>query len=468
MGFRCPTCAVLESSAGSIDVWKLGWGSAYLDAALDAKLELLRHARRRGLPGRHAPGGRRLPGRAEECLDWMAASGFEQIEVSDGLGLLGEDAKTAMIRRAAASFTVVSEVEQKHPTSVMPPATWVELVRADLDAGASAVIAEGRESGTVGMYAADGSARADVVDALLDDIGAERLGVRGAPQGSAGVADPPRGPEVNLGNVAPREVLDLEALRLGLRADTMLAVQSRPCDEMSNRRPAATGRCRWQVGFALTADNLLGHFRGHECYRRTRLPGRPQRRRDGARVGRAGRPGAAVLAGFDGDDPGAAAGDRRRAAPRGRHRRAVTARQDRRGTSGQAGRRGGGSLLARRFLLDPDPIRVHVRGRAPSPAPSCSTRRSGARPRRRPATGPAGPSPVDLDTLVGEDDVVLLPCRGAGIHLDARPTTWTSARRTRLGPARLRAPRQIHTWFYGRAPASTRVRASWPPRRARC
>jgi phosphosulfolactate synthase len=219
--------AVLESWAGSIDEWKLGWGSAYLDPALDAKLELLRQHDVVACPGGTLLEVAAYQGRAEECLEWMAASGFEQIEVSDGLGLLGEEAKTAMIRRAAASFTVVSEVGQKHPTSVMPPATWVELVRADLAAGASAVIAEGRESGTVGMYAADGSARADVVDALLDDIGAERLVFEAPRKDQQAWLIGRVGPEVNLGNVAPREVLGLEALRLGLRADTMLAVHGR-------------------------------------------------------------------------------------------------------------------------------------------------------------------------------------------------------------------------------------------------
>ena len=63
----------------------------------------------------------------EECLDWAAACGFRQVEVSDGLGLLGQDAKAALIRQAAASFTVVSEVGMKDPTSVLTPATWVEL-----------------------------------------------------------------------------------------------------------------------------------------------------------------------------------------------------------------------------------------------------------------------------------------------------------------------------------------------------
>jgi phosphosulfolactate synthase len=218
--------AILEAAAPHIDVWKFGWGSAYLDTALDAKLRLL---------GRHdvtaCPGGTllevaALQGRAEACLEWAAACGFTQVEVSDGLGLLGEDAKVALIRRAAATFTVVSEVGMKDPTSVLTPATWVELARADLDAGASAVLTEGRESGMVGLYAADGSVRGDVVDALLDSVGAEHLIFEAPHRHQQAWLIRRIGPDVNLANVAPREAVGLEALRLGLRADTTIALHA--------------------------------------------------------------------------------------------------------------------------------------------------------------------------------------------------------------------------------------------------
>jgi phosphosulfolactate synthase len=219
--------AILESAAASVDVWKLGWGSAYLDAALAAKLDLLRRHRVVACPGGTLLEVAAYQGRAEECLDWMAASGFEQIEVSDGLGLLGEEAKAALIRRAAASFTVVSEVGLKREGSAMPAAMWVELARADLESGAAAVIAEGRESGTVGIYSEDGSARPDVVDALLDGVGPERLVFEAPRKDQQAWLIRHVGTDVNVGNVAARDILGLEALRLGLRADTMIEVHAR-------------------------------------------------------------------------------------------------------------------------------------------------------------------------------------------------------------------------------------------------
>jgi phosphosulfolactate synthase len=220
--------AILGVAAPYIDVWKLGWGSAYLDTALDAKLRLLRRHDVAACPGGTLLEVAALQGRADACLEWAAACGFTQVEVSDGLGLLGEDAKAALIRRAAATFAVVSEVGMKDPSSVLTPATWVELARADLDAGASAVLTEGRESGNVGLYAADGSVRAEVVDALVDGIGPDHLIFEAPHRPQQAWLIRRIGPDVNLANVAPREAVGLEALRLGLRADTTIALHVLP------------------------------------------------------------------------------------------------------------------------------------------------------------------------------------------------------------------------------------------------
>jgi phosphosulfolactate synthase len=218
--------AILDTAGSFIDVWKFGWGSAYLDPGLDAKLRLLRRHDVIASPGGTLLEVAALQRRVQEYLEWAARCGFRQVEVSDGLGLLGQDAKAALIREAAASFTVVSEVGMKDPASVLTPATWVELARADLDSGATAVLTEGRESGTVGLYAPDGSVRRDVVDALLDHVGAEHLVFEAPHRHQQAWLIRRIGPDVNVANVAPREALGLEALRLGLRADTTLALHT--------------------------------------------------------------------------------------------------------------------------------------------------------------------------------------------------------------------------------------------------
>jgi phosphosulfolactate synthase len=219
--------AVLESAGRFVDLWKLGWGSAYLDDALDAKLALLRAYGVAACPGGTLLEVAALQGRSGACLDWAAERGFTHVEVSDGLGRLGEEEKAALIRHAARSFTVIAEVGLKDPTAVLSPATWVALARADLDAGAAMVIAEGRESGTVGLYARDGSIRAEVMDALVDEVGADRVLFEAPRKDQQAWLIRHVGPNANLANIAAREVLGLEALRLGLRADTTLAVHDR-------------------------------------------------------------------------------------------------------------------------------------------------------------------------------------------------------------------------------------------------
>lgn len=212
--------ALLASHGEVLDLWKMGWGSAYLDPTLDAKLALLRQHQVAACTGGTLLEIAALQDRAEECIEWAAGCGFPFVEVSDGLDLLGPERTRQLITRAARSVRVVAEVGAKDPDRVLAPSEWVELARADLDAGASWVIAEGRESGTVGIYGRDGSVRLDVVDALLEHIGPERLLFEAPRKDQQAWFINHVGAAVNLSNIAPREAMGVEALRLGLRADT--------------------------------------------------------------------------------------------------------------------------------------------------------------------------------------------------------------------------------------------------------
>lgn len=131
--------------------------------------------------------------------------------------------KRRLIESAADRFTVLAEVGSKDPAAVVSPEDWAKEAAADLDAGARWVIAEARESGTVGLYRADGSVRDDVVDALLQAVGPDPL-IFEAPRKTQQAWFIRRfGPDVNLANVPSGGVLGLEALRVGLRADTIAA-----------------------------------------------------------------------------------------------------------------------------------------------------------------------------------------------------------------------------------------------------
>lgn len=211
-----------------VDVWKLGWGISYLDPNLTAKLELL--AGHRVLA---SPGGTLLEiawaqGRAPEFLDWARRCGFPCVEVSDGTVPMDEDAKQDLIAQAARHFIVLAEVGPKDPGIHLTPEQWARAVSRDLEAGATWVLAEGRASGTVGIYDHSGAVREDVVSALVSSAGPESL-VFEAPRDDQQAWFVRRfGPDVNLANVHPADALGLETLRLSLRADTYGALSRGP------------------------------------------------------------------------------------------------------------------------------------------------------------------------------------------------------------------------------------------------
>ena len=218
---RLAAADLLDSAAAHIDIWKVGWGTAYVDTALGAKLELLaEHAIAACL------GGTLLEiawaqGRAAECLGWARDTGFSHVEVSRGTVAMDMRDKRELIRAAArCGFTVLAEVGMKAPGEQLAARQWPAECRADLEAGAALVVTEGRQSGTVGTFDAAGRVRPDVVEAVVAGVGVERV-VFEAPHAAQQAWFIRRfGPAVSLGNVALADVLSVETLRLGLRSDT--------------------------------------------------------------------------------------------------------------------------------------------------------------------------------------------------------------------------------------------------------
>lgn len=214
--------ARLDSVGSAVDVWKFGFGTAYVDPSLAAKLETLRRRGVKACPGGTLLEAAWLQGRVDGFLDWVDRAGFDCVEVSRGASGLPAGAKREIIAEARhRGFEVFAEIGSKNPGDPARPDDWVAEARRDIDSGASWLVAEGRESGTVGLYGADGSVRSDLVEAL-EALGGEVPVIYEAPRRSQQAWLINRfGPNVNLANVAPEEVLATEALRLGLRSDTM-------------------------------------------------------------------------------------------------------------------------------------------------------------------------------------------------------------------------------------------------------
>jgi phosphosulfolactate synthase len=154
---------------------------------------------------------------------WLHELGLEHIEVSDGTITIEHERKLEMIETLAKEFTVLSEVGSKDNTRIMAPFRWVEQIERELAAGAWKVIAEARESGTVGIFRHDGEVRMGLIDEIAHAVSPDKI-LFEAPQKDQQVWFIRRfGPDVNLGNISPEEVLSLETIRVGLRSDTAVA-----------------------------------------------------------------------------------------------------------------------------------------------------------------------------------------------------------------------------------------------------
>lgn len=204
------------------DVWKLGWGTAYLEPALPEKLRLLRDHQVRSCVGGTLLEIARMQGRVREFFEFATWAGFECVEVSRGATSVSLEDKRELIERARSlGFVVFAEVGSKDPREEVSPDAWSDELAGDLAAGAGWLVAEGRESGTVGLYDAGGHIRRDLLDRLAAAPYADRI-VYEAPQRAQQAHLIRRlGPEVSLGNVALEDLLGLETLRRGLRSDTL-------------------------------------------------------------------------------------------------------------------------------------------------------------------------------------------------------------------------------------------------------
>jgi phosphosulfolactate synthase len=212
---------MLEVAGDSVDIVKLGWGTAVVSANLKPKLELYAA---RGIPvvlGGTLTEVAIRQGRVDGLVAWLRELGLRHVEISDGTIALDAAVKRELIERLSREFVVLAEVGSKDADFIMAPYIWVEQIEGDLAAGAWKVIAEARESGTAGIYRANGEVRTGLIDEIAHAIDPERL-IFDAPLQRQQVWLLKRfGTECNLGNIAPDDVLSLETLRLGLRSDTV-------------------------------------------------------------------------------------------------------------------------------------------------------------------------------------------------------------------------------------------------------
>jgi phosphosulfolactate synthase len=212
---------LFETAGDYVDVVKLGWGTSYVTCNLCDKIALYRSFETPVVCGGTLFEAAYGLGKLDEYKSWLAENGFTHVEISDGTIELPRERKLELIADFARDFIVLSEVGSKDAEVVAVPYEWVEWIKEELAAGSWKVITEGRESGTAGIFRPSGEMRTGLVEEITHEVPVNDLIFEAPTKSSQAWFVKHYGPEVNLGNIAPEEVIPLETLRLGLRGDTL-------------------------------------------------------------------------------------------------------------------------------------------------------------------------------------------------------------------------------------------------------
>src|ERR1044072_7433684 len=271
---------VLETSGEYIDIVKLGWGTAYVTPNLQRKLDVLK-----GKPvvfGGTFFEAVYAQGKLDDYKRWLGELGIGHVEISDGVVDLPRERKLELIADFARNFTVLSEVGSKDAEAVFAPYQWVEWIKAELEAGAWKVITEGRGGGKAGIYRPTCETRTGLGDEIAHAADVSALLFEAPSKASQAWFVKQFGPGVNLGNIPPEEVIPLETLRLGLRADTLREVLLGDAEPAPSWRRDDAGRGRPPLGVSgvrrpalpdvLVAEAVVG-ARAHGLRARARHPG---------------------------------------------------------------------------------------------------------------------------------------------------------------------------------------------------
>lgn len=210
----------VESSGPYVDLVKLGFGSSMITPNLEKKISIYRAA---GIPV--YLGGTLLEAfiirnQFDDYRKLLDKLKLTHAEVSDGSITLAHEKKCEIIKALAKQVTVITEVGSKEEGIIIHPNKWIEMIERELKAGAWKVIAEARESGTVGIYRPNGKAHVVLINKILAKIPADKIIWETPNKSGQAYFIQLIGANVNLGNIAPNEVIAVESLRLGLRSDT--------------------------------------------------------------------------------------------------------------------------------------------------------------------------------------------------------------------------------------------------------
>lgn len=210
----------IESSVQLVDLVKLGFGTSLITNKLEEKIKLYQQAGIECYFGGTLFEAFVVRGKFEDYLRYLDKFKMTMAEVSDGSVTMEHGLKCEFISRLSKDRKVLSEVGSKEEGIIIHPGKWITMMNKELEAGSWKVIAEARESGTVGIYHSNGKTHVMLVDKITSKVNPEAI-MWEAPQKAQQVWFIKHfGANVNLGNIAPNDLIPLETLRLGLRGDT--------------------------------------------------------------------------------------------------------------------------------------------------------------------------------------------------------------------------------------------------------
>jgi phosphosulfolactate synthase len=215
---------MFDTGGDYVDIVKLGWGTSYVTNNLEKKIALYRSFSTPVVCGGTLFEAVYARDKLDEYKSWLTEQRFSHVEISDGAVDIPRERKLELIADFAQDFTVLSEVGSKDAEVNFAPYLWVEWIKEELEAGSWKVITEAREGGTAGIFRPTGEMRTGLIDEIAHDIDIHDLIFEAPTKAAQAWFVKHFGPEVNLGNIPPEEVIPLETLRLGLRADTIQEV----------------------------------------------------------------------------------------------------------------------------------------------------------------------------------------------------------------------------------------------------
>jgi phosphosulfolactate synthase len=213
---------LVSVSGHLIDFMKLGFGTSVITNNLKEKIRVYRDAGIDVYFGGTLFEAFVIRNIFDKYKKYMSDFGVNAVEVSDGSMTMNHDKKCKYISELAKDYIVVSEVGSKDAVVEISNDEWISQMDTELQAGSFKVIAEARESGTVGIYSADGKANTSLINDISHKVPLDKI-IWEAPKKTQQVWFIKHfGANVNIGNVAPFEIISLETLRLGLRGDTFM------------------------------------------------------------------------------------------------------------------------------------------------------------------------------------------------------------------------------------------------------